>query len=164
MNEKPKRKQACDYLYYDITKDLYDADEMDAWLAQHDVLPKAKRKRKADTRHPTLDVLMNQHRYDGICAEFGKAVVDENMQQYVDWATTKNRQVLEAAAATANWMKRNNVQPLPKAVVQLPDPVCECGGRMVVDADTAMCRGCRRFWDLVAGQWQPAAEVGANAD
>ena len=63
------------------------------------------RRTTADATHPTLDVPMNQKRYDHICAEDGKATVDRAIQSRLDWEASKGKApAKDYAAAAATWI------------------------------------------------------------
>lgn len=71
-------------------------------------------KPKSKTRHETLDVPMNQTRYDNLTTDYGKVKVDDYIERVKDWATSKNKRIADYAAAAANWLKRDSVPKLER--------------------------------------------------
>lgn len=119
---------------------------------------KGEERKSAKPPHPTLDIPMNQTRYDTLCEQYGKGKVDETMQSVKDWAASKGKRILDYAAAAANWMKKDNVEPLttPEVDMDMHPPTCECGGKVSALNGEAMCRGCQRWWNLKDGKWEEA--------
>jgi Helix-turn-helix domain len=72
--------------------------------------PVKERKPRTSARHPTLDVPMSQKRYDSLCGDFGKALVEDYMQRVKDYASAKGKRYVDYAAAAANFMKRDGVK------------------------------------------------------
>lgn len=63
------------------------------------------RRKTADATHPTLDVPMNQKRYDNLVAEYGQGTVDRAIQSRLDWEASKGKSpAKDYAAAAANWI------------------------------------------------------------
>ena len=68
-----------------------------------------KQKGSADAQHPTLEVPMNQSRYDKLCQEHGSDVVDDAIQARLDWEATKGRAAAkDYASAAANWLRKDS--------------------------------------------------------
>ena len=124
-----------------------------------------KKKTRAKARHPTLDVPMNQARYDSLSSTFGKVAVDDAIQSRIDWENTKGKpKARDYASAAANWMKTTGVEKLPGAGLRTVDmnlhpPVCDCGGKPQTLDGLAMCKTCGRTWDLIDGAWAPAVDL-----
>lgn len=120
-------------------------------------LEKEKNKRG---KHPRFEVPINVTRFNTLVADFGKAAVDQAMQERIDWENTKGKpKAKDYAAAAANWLKKAGVAKLPGRVVDatlhmlLHPPACSCGGERRTADDTALCMGCGRCWKLVDGNW-----------
>ena len=68
----------------------------------------AKRnKKKADT-HPTLNVPMNQTRYDNLCSTYSQPVIDSYIQKAIDYCDAKGKKYYsDFAAAAAQYIARD---------------------------------------------------------
>ena len=76
-----------------------------------------KSKSVANATHPTLFVPMNQNRYDGLVTQYGKHIVDEAIQDRLDWEAAHGKPASKCyAAAAANWLKK------AKEFGKLPEP------------------------------------------
>ncbi len=116
-------------------------------------------KKSAKPRHPTLDVPMNQTRYDNLCQKYRQAAVDDYMERVKDWAASKGKRIVDYACAAAGWLKRDNVpQKIGYQIERPADPrtVCPtCKGRVVSpEVDEAFCQECGRAWKLKANKWE----------
>lgn len=66
-----------------------------------------KTKSSGKTKHPTLDLPMNQTRYDHLCSEHGKRLVDWAMQARFDWEGTNGKTAAkDYASAASGWIEK----------------------------------------------------------
>ena len=57
--------------------------------------------------HPSLNVPINQARYDKLVVEYGQAIVDNAIQERLDWESANGKTpAKDYAAAAANWLKK----------------------------------------------------------
>ncbi len=134
-------------------------------IVEYSRVKERKEEKSAKTRHPTLDVPMNQTRYTSLCKKFGKATVDEAIQERIDWENGKGKpKAKDYASAAASWMKKDGAEPLPGAQVKVDmnnhPPACDCGGKVVAVDGEATCRECGAWWELTDGAWARMVEVG----
>lgn len=115
---------------------------------------------RAKPRHPTLDVPMNQARYDTLCAEYGKTVADDYMERVKDWTAANGKRTVDYAARAANWMKRDNIPvKIGHQRSTAAFPICKCGGEVrEYSLGEAMCKVCSAEWEKVNGEWTEVSE------
>lgn len=94
------------------TKCIQDVSKMDTQVR----LGKVRLKKKESLRdtHPLFGVPINQTRYNNLVTTFGKSVVDRYIQKAIDYvsANRPNRPYADYAAAAANYIDRDGVQPV----------------------------------------------------
>ena len=67
-----------------------------------------KRSGKADAKHHTLNVPINQTRYDNLCNTYSQPVIDEYIQRAIDYCNSKGKRYYsDFAAAAAQYIKRD---------------------------------------------------------
>lgn len=61
---------------------------------------------RANSKHPQLEVPINETRYQTLCGQYSQPVVDEAIQERMDWeAANGKKPAKDYAAAASNWLK-----------------------------------------------------------
>ena len=65
------------------------------------------KKRVERSKHPTLDVPIGKTRYDNLCREWGRSVVDGYIERAIAYAESHGKPYSDYAAAAWTYMQRD---------------------------------------------------------